>query len=228
MHTKLDQILRLMENQDRRIRELEKLEQVNQIMTPESLNKKIEEAVEKKLNQMQEDADDKERRRKNIIISNIVECNDTDREIRKQADLKRVRAKLDEIAEGLGNEVCDPIRLGRFEAGKAPRPIKVTVKTERTKMFILANARKIKQDQTDNRKKVWINEDQTKKEREAAKALREELKRRREAGEEDIVIRGVRIVKKVQREVSDEGSSRPAASREGSDPLEEGSSERSH
>ena len=66
--TKLDQILRLLENQDKRIKELEKMEQVNQILTPEGLNKKIEEAVEKKLNEMQEDHEDKEKRRKNIII----------------------------------------------------------------------------------------------------------------------------------------------------------------
>ena len=226
--TKLDQILRLLENQDKRIKELEKMEQVNQILTPEGLNKKIEEAVEKKLNEMQEDHEDKEKRRRNIIISNIVECNDNDREIRKQADLKRVKAKLEEIAEGLGNEISDPIRLGRFEAGKPPRPIKVTVKSERVKGYILANARKIRQTETDNRKKVWVNADQTKKERDASKALREELKRRRDAGETDIVIWGTKIVKKVPRTDRNEGDSRPAESTECPDLPAEESSELSH
>ena len=58
------------------------------------------------------------------------------------------------------------------------------------------NARKIHQTTTDNRKKIWINKDQTRKERQTGKALRDELKRRIAAGETDLIIRGGKIIKK--------------------------------
>ena len=225
--TKLNEILRLLEKQEKRILELEKINQISNDLTPDSLNKKIEDAVEKKLNEMQEEHEDKVRRMKNIIISNIEECTDNDREVRKQADLAKVRAKLEEISTGLGSEVSQPVRLGRYEAGKPPRPIKVVVKSTHGKTFILANARKIKQTETDNRKKVWINADQTKKERDAARALRDELKRRREAGEEDIVIRGDRIVKRTRIENTNETNGE-AQTAEGSAPPNEGGPDPTH
>ena len=87
-----------------------------------------------------------------------------------------------------------------YEAGKPPRPIKFTCRTEEAKKFILQNARKIKQTEKENKKKIWINNDLTRKEREAGKALRDELKRRTSAGEADLAIRSGKIVKKIARQ----------------------------
>ena len=47
---------------------------------------------------------------------------------------------------------------------------------------------------TNHSKKIWINHDLTAKEREAEKALRDELRSRRDAGEANLVIRRGRIV----------------------------------
>ena len=91
------------------------------------------------------------------------------------------------------------MRCGRYEAGKPARPIKFTCRTEKAKQYILMNASKLHQTTSDNRKKIWINSDQTRKERQAAKELRDELKRRTAAGERDLFIRGGRILKKTPR-----------------------------
>ena len=55
---------------------------------------------------------------------------------------------------------------------------------------------------TDPGEKVYFNHDLTPKEREADRALREELKARREQGEEDIVIRNGKIVKRLAKQAT--------------------------
>ena len=135
------------------------------------------------------------------MISNIPESLKEGRDERKEDDLKIIREKIDEISPGttLQKEVFNPIRLGKYEAGKPARPIKVTCRTEKAKQFIIINASKIRQTTSDNRKKIWINSDQTRKERQAGKELRDQLKRRIAAGEVDLIIRGGKILKKTIR-----------------------------
>ena len=193
--TKLDLILRLLDNQEKRLKDME---DATDNLEPKALDEKIELAVEKKLNEMAEEQEEKERIRLNLVISNIPESQKKEKEDRRLDDLQTIQKKMDEIAPGstLRNEVYNPIRLGTFEAGKPPRTIKFTVKSEVAKKFILMNASKIHQTEKENKKKIWINNDLTRKERQAGKALRDELKRRIAAGEADLIIRGGRIVKK--------------------------------
>ena len=197
--TKLDMILRLLDHQEKRLKDIE---EATQDLEPQTIDSKIEKAVEKKLNEMAEEQQEKERIRLNLVISNIPESQEEGTEARIIDDLMNVRKKIEDIAPGtpLATEVYNPIRLGRYEAGKPPRPIKFTCRTEDAKKFILQNARKIKQTVKENKKKIWINNDLTRKEREAGKALRDELKRRTSAGETDLVIRSGKIVKKIARQ----------------------------
>ena len=67
---KLDRILRLLDNQDSRIN---KIEQAANGLEPQNLDAKIEQAVEKKLNEMAEEHEEKEKIRLNLVISNIPE-----------------------------------------------------------------------------------------------------------------------------------------------------------
>jgi len=110
-----------------------------------------------------------------------------------------VRDKVNEALPGLGDQIEAPVRLGRFSIGQRPRMLRVTAKTENAKKEIMKNASKIKQTASENRNKIWFNDDLTEKERMEGKKLREELKQRKEAGEKDIAIRRGKIVKLKER-----------------------------
>ena len=168
----------------------------------EAIDKKIEQAVERKMKEMIGEKEEQEKRKLNIVISNIPESRAETAGERKEEDLKAVRAKIDELGfdGALGKEVVDPVRLGRFTIGQRPRMLRVTAKTEDAKKYIMQNASSIKQTETDNKKKIWFNHDLTEKERREDRELREELKRRRLAGETDLIIRRKQIVKKFRSE----------------------------
>lgn len=91
-----------------------------------------------------------------------------------------------------------------------PRPLILTVDNFEKKLEILENAYKLSH--TTEWKNVFIAPDRTPKEREEHKKLREELKRRQHEGEEGIIIRKGKIVKKARVEpviASASGSSEP-------------------
>ena len=73
-------------------------------------------------------------------------------------------------------------RLGEANIGNRPRFFKVKVKSMEIKKKIMKNSSILNEgtDVTDPRKKMYINMDYTKKEREVNKALREELRNKPE------------------------------------------------
>ena len=64
------------------------------------------------------------------------------------------------------NDLTNPIRLGPKNIGNKPRLMKITVKTEETKKKILSNVSRLNNSKTDPRKRIYINQDYTNKERE--------------------------------------------------------------
>ena len=96
------------------------------------------------------------------------------------------------------NDLTNPIRLGPKNIGNKPRLMKITVKTEETKKKILSNVSRLNNSKTDPRKRIYINQDYTNKEREQYKTLRAELKDRTDKGEKNLIIRNMRIVTKTQ------------------------------
>ena len=173
-----------------------RMEKFEKACSEEQIDKKIEAAVEKKLNEMIGEKEEKEKRKLNIVISNIPESSAENPEQRQAEDLQKVREKIDELGfEGrLGKQVVNPVRLGRFSVGQRPRLLRVSTLKEDDKKYIMQNASQIKQTETDNKKKVWFNHDLTPKERQADRELRDELKRRRLAGETELIIRRGKII----------------------------------
>ena len=78
------------------------------------------------------------------------------------------------------------VRLGKRIPDRH-RLLKVTLDSVSRKIQVLRNAKKLRN--TQNWKEIFITPDMTPREREKNKELREELKRRRELGEERLVIR---------------------------------------
>ena len=108
-------------------------------------------------------------------------------------------------AEGVEKELENPTRLGQYKIGTnvKPRLLRVTVRSDETKTSIMKRAHKLNTGVTDKREKIYINHDLTPKEREVEKELRDELRTRRENGEEDLVIRNGKIVKRPARQSTD-------------------------
>ena len=93
------------------------------------------------------------------------------------------------------------MRLGKQVTRNNPRPVKIELEGEQNKFRILKKAANIRKTEIGKVNKIIITTDMTIRERELNKILREELKTRREAGENNIKIRNGRIV---QSEPTDE------------------------
>ena len=90
------------------------------------------------------------------------------------------------------------VRLGNQIRDDKPRPLKLELRNEAEKFVILRKAANIRKTENEKLKKVIISTDMTLKQREIDKILREELKRRRLAGEKNIKIKDGKIVTKIE------------------------------
>ena len=132
-----------------------------------------------------------ERRKNNIVIHNLIECNSTSAEERRDYDEMEVSCMLAGMRL-LNTNVEKAIRLGnRSDDKPGPRPLLVTLNAQREEV--------IKRSRFVRRYKDWarvfIDPDRTQKEQEEHKALRIEFKQRQEAGE-NIIFRNGKILKK--------------------------------
>ena len=212
MEAKLDLILGLVHTLTERLNAME----LN--CSVESIDKKIEEAVERKVTEYLEEKDEKESRKLNIVITNVPESKMETPTERKKDDLENIRKLVEKIVpetEEVGKVLENPVRLGQYKVGTnvKPRLLRITVKCEETKANILKRAYKLNKDVTDKTKKIYINQDLTSKERETEKKLRDELRVRRGNGEDDLVIRNGKIVKRMVRQTPDNSGQEAASTR---------------
>ena len=143
------------------------------------------------------------------MVTNVPESKKETAIERKNDDIEKVRELVEKIvpeAEEVGKLLENPVRLGPFRVGTNVRPrlLRITVKSEQTKSSIMKNAYKLNKGEIDKNEKVYFNHDLTAKEREAEKLLRDELRERREKGEQDLVIRNGKIVKRMVRQSTDD------------------------
>jgi len=173
---------------------IEKIEGSNSV---EAIEKKIEETVEKKVAEYMEEVTEKEKRKMNMVIVNLTESDEDTSAGRMKEDLERVRMLMGKIPDVDPSEIENPIRLGKQNIGNngKPRMLRVTVKTMGTKDKIMKGRFELTKGTTDSKKRLYINQDFTAKERLEQKALRDERTRRIEEGETDLVIRNGKIVK---------------------------------
>ena len=84
-------------------------------------------------------------------------------------------------------------RIGNFkEEDGFKRHLRVSLENKRSRNYILRNAKKLK-DHADW-KDVYISPDLTKKQQESERNLRDELIRRRQSGEQNIMIKNGKII----------------------------------
>lgn len=161
------------------------------------LNKEtnMETLIEEKVAMFLEEKKEREDRECNLIFHNLPESTSEIIDDRKTHDADEVTATLEAIDID-DVDIFKPIRLGKKDTSNTrPRLLKITVSSGATKRQVLKNARKLRECDNDAMKKVYITPDLTYQERCQNRKLRQDLKYRRENGEEDLIIKNGRIVK---------------------------------
>ena len=141
---------------------------------------------------------DRQRRKTNIIVNNMPE-HDGDTDDASQKDWMMIDRMFQRLH--LKIEVKKVSRIGRRQEGKS-RLLLVTLGSEELKWEALRVAKNLRQ--FDEYHGVYINPDLTKSEREQNRKLRDEVKGRRENGEDVVIYKG-KIIKRTHRADTDAG-----------------------
>ena len=162
------------------------------------------EEVKVKMNEALIEEKEKEKRKNNIIISNVKESSNKDSGERQRDDRETVTDILRSIVDIEEPEVENVVRLGgkTDKDGKTrqkPRLLKVMFTTEAKKREVMKKARGLNEGVEEFERKIFINNDETEAERKAGYELRQKLREKKKAtGEQDWVIRNGEIVKRKQ------------------------------
>ena len=135
---------------------------------------------------------DRERRGKNLIIHNIPENKSEDPKVRQQEDNNLIQSIIKEERLIKDVKVTKTVRLGGRNQNQAVRPRLLLVQVDGHLESVLSKARNLRN--SVKWRKAYIDPHRTPQQRQHHKELRSELKRRREAGERNIVIKLDKII----------------------------------
>lgn len=133
---------------------------------------------------------DKEKRKCNIVVHNLPEQSGPTGDDRSQADSALFVSMVREVFR-INARVTRSFRAGRIVSTRQ-RLLIVTLDSEQTKHDLLKVAPQLRSSLKWG--DIYLSPDLTWKERQENRALREELKRRREAGESELIIHRKKIV----------------------------------
>ena len=180
-----------------RIKKLEQdYEEVRQVEPqPAAISKSVQEEIESKIKtqvtQSIDEIRELEERKKNLIIFGVKESETENEEEAESEDFSKVKEILSHSNPELVNKEIKEIDLSNMtrmgskkEDATKPRPIKLTLKDNKTKFKFLKNSYKMKDCET--HKNIGFKMDLTKKQQEEDKVLRLELAERKK--NEDVMI----------------------------------------
>jgi len=137
---------------------------------------------------------EREIRECNLILFNAAEPTSTDKSECHMEDTQTFTDLCEEL--GTANFTANKIyRIGK-KSGDKPRPLKVVLSNKTETKAILAAAKNLKSSSNEEIKAISIAPDYTPAQMKERKKLQQELEQRKEAGEDDLIIRNLKIVKK--------------------------------
>ena len=177
---------------------LQVTQQNAEILQSMKREKMVEERIKVNVTEVLEAQKEKEDRKNNLILFNIPENveNDEGRELDRRSAAKVcnfVAPDSNNPVHSISRQGIKIERLGERRKATAaipspkPRPIKVYVEDPTVREKVLKNARRLKNSALQY---VGISADKTKQEREKDFITRNELKRRKEGGEDVVIFRG--------------------------------------
>ena len=148
---------------------IERVQKLEQTPTPE---KNIQDIVQNEVREIR----DQENRKLNIVCFNLPESNENEATVRQHEDLLSTQNIIDKHMNLAGEKikVKNPVRLGKKNA-KGFRPLKFQVEDLEQKRKILKGNHYLKSCHETDVQKIFTIPDQTVREREEAKKLRNEL-----------------------------------------------------
>ena len=161
----------------------------------------VQKAVEVQAQETKEEELEKEKRKTSIIVHGLPESVSDDSTERAEDDSCIVTSMF-QVMGCADVKVKNSIRLGKHQAQSQdtsslkPRPVKVTFETETDKNDALRLSKNLRKTQEGVWRKVFLHQDLTLKEREIRKELLQEMRRRKDMGETDLILVGLKIVKK--------------------------------
>ena len=144
---------------------------------------------------------EREKRKCNLIFHNVKESAKTDSIARRKEDIEEVIQIGKEL--GCEPEVKEAIRLGKRVDGRT-RLLKIVVEEFKDKRMLLNKSVKLRESDSEAWKNVFITPDQTYKQRQENKELRNELYERTQKGEENLVI-GYGRIQVMRQQVTNQG-----------------------
>ena len=182
-------------------------EKMSQKMTTEIYSKSeqvaIEDKIQKQVSQSFDEMKEREERKLNLIFFNIKESTKKEKAEAFKEDIEKVKEVLSHTNPDLSENIVKDLqedkmtRLGNKDDSndqtKRPRPIKLTLKNEKTKFKILKNSSLLKNFQS--QQNVGIKPDLTKQQQIEDKELRAQLKRRKDGGEDVMIYRNKVILR---------------------------------
>ena len=136
--------------------------------------------------------EDRDRRKANLILSGLPEKEDGTLEQRKEKDLSTVKALFSALDSSKVDAVSAVFRIGKLTSSR-PRLLKVICRNTESKRALLSKSKDLRN--MDQYKNVYMNPDMTPLQQAQNKKLREELRAKRNLGE-DVTIRHGKVVTK--------------------------------
>ena len=152
----------------------------------------IPQVIEECMKKAEENKKDEDKRRCNVVVANMAESqaaqssDRTDEDVRAFTDLVKHNLRLNV-------KVKKAFRVGA-KKGDKPRPLVVTLESEAVKWDILKQGRLLREAEDELVRKVYINPDLPKEERERQWKVREECRARKAKGENVRVVKGKCVV----------------------------------
>ena len=154
-------------------------------------SRRREKSIQKVLEDQREEDLLIENKKDNLVIFGMPESNTEDKKEELLEDYRKIVMIYDGKAEIQQEDLKHMTRIGAKSNGKI-RPIKITLNPNKRKELLTRN-RDLKLLENNTITKIYVSTDRTKKQREADKVLREELKRRKQT-DPNLVIRNSKIV----------------------------------
>lgn len=186
----LDTLINRIDTLDKRSNEIEKQCTESHSKLNEQISE-LQKAHEANINELMMEMDQRIHRSSNVIIFGLPESTEGSIEERRSSDKEHIENISSEL--NLNISYRSSHRLGRPRSNK-PRPMRITGLDIGEKSELLRKARSLRNNS--DYEGVYINPDLTPLQQHEAKLLRDELKKRRENGHHDLIIRNGKIVSK--------------------------------
>ena len=156
-------------------------------------HRRREKSMQKVLEEQREEEILIEKKKDNLVIYGIPEPNLEDKKEEMLEDFRKLKKAYSDRVELKEEDIGHITRIGIKENNKI-RPVQISLKSPNKRKDLLTKNMNLKLLENNISTNLYVSPDRTKKQREADKELRAELKRRKDGGEANLVIRSNKIV----------------------------------